>query len=122
MNDARDGEGASRSVPAEAHPERSATQRGQVLALGPDAVPTAKCSTCGELIVWVFHESGKRAPFDAVPSDVGLWELHQDGARLVAKYVGPGIKPERLLADPAVVDGYFTPHFATCIDASAHRR
>lgn len=70
----------------------------------------AKCRGCGKPIRWARHAgSGKLAPFDPEPSDVGRYVLQEqpDGS-LVAVH------------DPAGSERYI-PHHATCLAVDQFR-
>jgi len=68
----------------------------------------ARCSSCGARIVWTRTRNG-RMPVDWIPSDRGNVELRFDGHDIEAR-VG------------AVGPGKYVSHFATCPQASKHRR
>lgn len=75
------------------------------------------CKSCGNEIIWRYNEtSGRRMPIDAVPTAKGNIMLHDDGQ--AAHVVPRGSLAEiRSLG----IDLYIS-HFATCPQASAHRR
>jgi len=64
----------------------------------------AYCSSCGAQILWGKTRSGKAMPLDAEPDPNGSWGL--DGDRIVN----------------GTVDPRYTSHFATCPNASSHRK
>ncbi len=67
---------------------------------------TAKCSSCGQDIIWTITEAGKRAPFDAKPAGkVTFLARNPDGS-------DTPISKQR--------DHYIS-HFATCPKAAQHR-
>lgn len=74
---------------------------------------SAVCSSCGAHIVWATTEHGRLMPVDAAPSAEGNLRLTWVPSRkvyIVAARVKGGEKP------------LYTSHFATCPNASKHRR
>lgn len=70
----------------------------------------ARCKSCGAEIVWVKTRSGKRMPLDARPTPNGNLEI--DLADCVY-FVTPDLN---------AAGKRYTSHFATCPNASEHRR
>lgn len=79
---------------------------------------TARCFSCGAEIVWAVTTKGNRMPVDAQPSSDGniLLERRPDGA-LIAVVSEPGG-----LELPGLAAPRYKSHFATCPNASEHRR
>lgn len=78
---------------------------------------TAKCSTCPATVIWAETEKGKRMPVDAKPVANGnIYLVHR----------GPRKTPLAVHAKFDRIDGQKIPkyraHFATCPNASKHRR
>lgn len=78
---------------------------------------TNHCRSCGARITWAVTKAGRNMPVDVEPHPAGNLELtpREDGAPLVA------------MIDPMDAQLTFTAnryrsHFATCPDASSHRR
>ncbi len=72
----------------------------------------ATCKSCGEPIIWVITEEGKRMPLDAEPTELGTVAVREhDGAARVVSRNGryPGQK-------------LYVSHFATCRFSQAHRK
>lgn len=81
----------------------------------------ASCRSCGARIIWALTPTGKRMPIDAEPVDGGNIILHQPverGGSPTCTVVGKRVQPS-LFGD----DGpRHTSHFATCPNASHHRK
>lgn len=78
------------------------------------------CSSCGARIRWAKTSAGKRMPLDAEPSGSGNVLLGWIGGEEVAIVLGNDRADERAAAQ---IDGRaYLSHFATCPNASAHRR
>ena len=75
---------------------------------------TATCRSCGAPIRWVRTRAGKAMPLDAQPVATGNVVLGEDGTArtLTRKQVMLG----------GIVGDRYTSHFATCANASQHRR
>jgi hypothetical protein len=71
----------------------------------------SSCSSCGASIIWAETAKGKRMPVDARPSEGGNILLEQR----------PGLAPLVDVRSGVVEGGRFS-HFATCPQASKHRR
>ena len=75
----------------------------------------SRCRSCGAEITWAIMPTGKRAPFDAKPSDSGTHLLehaaHPPDAAITARRLHPG--EEALL---------YVSHFATCPQAAKWRK
>jgi hypothetical protein len=71
----------------------------------------AKCRSCKAPIVWAtFSTTGKRAPFDAEPTEEGEYAISAVGGEPVAVFA------------PENPDARYVSHFATCPDAKKHRK
>lgn len=68
---------------------------------------TVPCKSCRKLVCWVETAKGKRMPIDPVPSPIGTLVLDDRGVAHV------DTRPGR---------AKFVSHFATCPNASQHRR
>lgn len=73
-----------------------------------------RCRTCRARIVWATLPSGRRMPVDSDPSPVG--QIRLDGTLGVVLGEADATAA-RLAGEPL-----FISHFATCPDASEHRR
>jgi len=74
---------------------------------------SAKCNSCDAPIIWALTENGKRMPVDAEPVRDGNIVLEHHGQRVTAivrDAMLPGLEP------------LYKSHFATCPNASTHRR
>lgn len=69
-----------------------------------------RCKSCDAPILWVRTGTGRLMPLDAVPTDTGNVLIVDDIA---------GVYPD---IDPALKLKRYTPHFATCPGAAAHRK
>jgi hypothetical protein len=73
-----------------------------------------KCRSCGASILWVALTSGKRMPLDAEPHSDGNVALMPAGAMvLTAELIELGKK---------IGSKRYQSHFATCPNASQHRK
>lgn len=70
---------------------------------------SALCNSCGADIFWVRTKNGARMPLDAMPALDGNLELRGN----VAVFVTP---------DANAVESRYKSHFATCPNASQHRK
>jgi hypothetical protein len=84
----------------------------------------AVCRSCGADIVWAIHEeSGRRAPFDAEPTEDGtFFVLPPDDAEYPLRAVyhladHPDATRARIEGKPRVRS-----HFASCPRANEHRK
>ena len=77
----------------------------------------SKCRSCGAEIIWIKTPSGKNMPCDAKPISFRL-DTHNGDLLLVT----PDGKVARGSFDPAAEKIGYTSHFATCPNASQHRR
>ena len=81
------------------------------------------CKTCGEPVIWATHErTGKQAPIDVEPSADGNILLIQPDQRSLTQFA-----PIYRIATASNYPDDFgtqlrTSHFATCPQASMHRR
>lgn len=74
-----------------------------------------RCRSCHARIVWAVTKNGKRIPFDFEPSEAGTFYLiGGDPPQAIHKHS----------ASPEQAQGrkLYTSHFATCPQASLHRR
>ena len=78
-----------------------------------------KCRSCGANIVWITMASGKKMPCDA---GMISFDLAHPGDKEAQVYVTPEGKIARGYFDPAGDKFGYTSHFATCPNASSHRR
>lgn len=69
---------------------------------------SARCRTCSAPVVWAVSEAGRRMPFDAQPSVGGTHTVVSGRATFVPEARRTG--------------QLYTSHFATCPQASQHRR
>jgi hypothetical protein len=71
------------------------------------------CRSCGAEIVWAFTDKGKKIPLDPDRSPIGKIALIGQRAHVLSKaelsYLGEG-------------RSLYVSHFATCPNASSHRR
>lgn len=75
----------------------------------------AQCSSCGASVIWAQWEgSGKRAPLDANP--------RMDGTIEISHYGWGGVPVIRSIADDDLSRPRYVSHFATCPNASSHRK
>ena len=82
----------------------------------PDRGKATTCKSCGASIVWIETDAGKPMPLDAEPSPTGTVMLDETGRRgSVCK--GDDLERCRTEGVPLRVS-----HFATCAQASQHRR
>jgi hypothetical protein len=71
----------------------------------------SECRSCHAEITWAVTTAGKRMPLDNRPTPDGTVVIDPDGrARVLAR------------ADLQFARLRFTPHWATCPNADAHRR
>lgn len=74
---------------------------------------TSTCRTCGAEIVWARMPSGKMCPFDAEETPAGGWDLIDDRGEVLA---------QRLTRVAGSGEPGYLSHFATCPQATEHRR
>lgn len=77
----------------------------------------ARCKSCNAPIRWCVTEGGKAMPVDLMPVRGGNITLRDEGVRTVAVYVQPLLEPEEDKGRP-----HYVSHFATCPNATQHRR
>lgn len=78
-----------------------------------------KCRSCGADIVWIKMASGKKMPCDA---GMISFKYADPGDKEAQIYVTPEGTIARGYIDPAGGGVGYTSHFATCPNASSHRR
>jgi hypothetical protein len=79
----------------------------------------SRCRSCGASVIWTVTVNGKKMPVDAEPSCDGVFFLERDDGdgevhAVHLARVDPG------LHRPG--DRLYTSHFATCPNASVHRK
>lgn len=84
-----------------------------------------ECKSCGAEITWAWTETNKRMPLDAEPSDKGNMEI-------IGRRDDPDEPPTPIVrvlkqGEADTLPGLEPPpryisHFATCVNASDHRR
>ena len=80
----------------------------------------SECASCKAPITWTQTRTGKRMPVDAEPSDDGTIRLVLAAPRTVP--VAEVLTGVRLSAARDEGAQLFKSHFATCPNASEHRR
>lgn len=71
----------------------------------------APCRSCKALVYWVVTESGKNMPVDAIP--------HPDGNIIFIDRLAHVLKADE---QPPEGAKRWKSHFATCVNASSHRK
>ena len=73
--------------------------------------PTARCRSCKATVYWAVTGTGGAMPVNAEPSPDGNLSLRWNGRRILAVYVDASFAGPRRKS-----------HFATCVNAAAHRK
>lgn len=77
---------------------------------------SSTCRSCGAPVIWAHTETGSRMPVDPERVQGGnvmlIADVTDDG-RMTPNQIAKVVKPG---------DGVYVSHFATCPDASQHRR
>lgn len=77
---------------------------------------SARCTSCGESIIWASTDNGANMPIDATPVDTGNVAVHRDDqGQLHARVLKHG-------DTTADWEKRGTCHFETCVNADQHRK
>ena len=79
----------------------------------------ARCKSCGAEIIWIKTTSGKAMPCNA--KEVVYWE-NKDGKANIVRPNGEVVRADLEGEDGKESGIGYISHFATCPNASAHRR
>lgn len=83
----------------------------------------SRCRSCGQRIVWVWTEAGKRMPVDPDPvQDGNVRSLRGDGQLFESALVEVVPRDSGDTLFGAVTEPRYVSHFATCPQAADHRR